>query len=108
VVFAGAWFCWRRGWIGGGDVKLISACALLVSPGSVPELILSTAVAGGALALCYVALARLLRHGVRPRPAGLMRRIWRAERRRICRGLSLPYSCAIATGALLTVYLPLG
>src|SRR5579863_3601724 len=32
AVFAGSWFCWRRGWIGGGDVKLLSACALLVPP----------------------------------------------------------------------------
>src|SRR5712675_1444019 len=29
LVFAGTWCCWRRGWIGGGDVKLLSACALL-------------------------------------------------------------------------------
>jgi hypothetical protein len=21
LVFAGCWYCWRRGWIGGGDVK---------------------------------------------------------------------------------------
>ena len=108
VVFAGAWFCWRRGWVGGGDVKLLAACALLVPPASVPELVLSTAIAGGVLALFYVALARLLGGGITTRPGGFLRRVWRTERRRIRRGLSLPYSCAIAAGVLLTLYVPLG
>lgn len=108
LVFAGAWYCWRRGWIGGGDVKLLSACVLLVPPASVLELILSTAVAGGVLALFYLVLGRLLPGGVTQRPAGLVQRVWRAERRRIHRGLSLPYSCAIAAGAMLTLYVPFG
>jgi prepilin peptidase CpaA len=119
IVFAIAWHCWRRGWIGGGDVKLLTACVLLVPPGSVPELILSTATAGGLLALSYLALARLLRGNATALPLdlglsgsdrrrNLLRRILRAERRRIRRGLSLPYSCAIAAGVLLTLYVPLG
>ncbi len=120
LVFAVAWYCWRRGWIGGGDVKLLTACVLLVPPASVPELILATAIAGGLLALSYLALARLLRGSVPPLPVrsaqagssvrqrNLLRRIWRAERWRIHRGLSLPYSCAIAAGGLLTLYVPLG
>jgi Flp pilus assembly protein protease CpaA len=80
---------------------------------------LSTATAGGLLALAYLALARWLRDSATPLPAGavvagsvrhrnLLRRVWRAERRRIDRGLSLPYSCAIAAGVLLTLYVPLG
>jgi len=113
LVFAAAWYCWRRGWIGGGDVKLLTACVLLVPPRSVPLLMLSTAVAGGLLAMCYLALARVLRRvaAVPSRPASrriLLWRILRAERRRICRRLSLPYSCAIAAGVLLTLYVPLG
>jgi prepilin peptidase CpaA len=124
LVFAVAWYCWRRGWIGGGDVKLLTACVLLVPPGSVPELIVSTATAGGLLAVSYLALARLLRSAVLPESAGwdqsgrdqsgsvrhrnMLRRVWRAERRRIHRGLSLPYSCAIAAGAMLTLFVPLG
>jgi prepilin peptidase CpaA len=106
LVFAGAWYCWRRGWIGGGDVKLLAACALLVPPAVVPELILSTAIAGGVLALSYVVLASVLPAQPTPRPAILIRRVWRVERRRIRRGLSLPYSCAIAVGVLLTSCLP--
>ena len=106
AVFAGTWYCWRRGWIGGGDVKLLSACALLVPPALVPELILGTALAGGVLALCYVFLARLLPVETTPRPAGLPRRVWRVERRRIHRGLSLPYACAIVAGVSLTLISP--
>jgi prepilin peptidase CpaA len=114
LVFAGCWFCWRRGWIGGGDVKLLSACTLLVPPVSVPELVLSTAIAGAALALLYLALeavlTRLLPGGGAARPTGLLGRVWRVERRRIRRRLSLPYACAICAGVLLTlsVSVPLG
>jgi prepilin peptidase CpaA len=108
LLFAGCWYCWRRGWIGGGDVKLLTACALLVPPTSVPELILTTAIAGGVLALLYFSLARLLRTRAMPQPTGppptrLLARIWRAERRRIRHGLSLPYACAICAGVLLTL-----
>jgi prepilin peptidase CpaA len=118
LVFAAMWQCWRRGWIGGGDVKLLSACALLVPPASVPELVLTTGIAGGILALFYLALGRLLprratsrpagRPGARPgaRPTGLLARVWRAERRRIRRSLSLPYACAISAGVLLTLSSP--
>ena len=61
MVFAGCWYCWRRGWIGGGDVKLLSACTLLVPPASVPELVLSTAIAGAVLALLYLGLGAVSR-----------------------------------------------
>jgi prepilin peptidase CpaA len=119
LVFAAVWYCWRRGWIGGGDVKLLSACVLLVPPASVPELMVSTAVAGGLLALSYLVLSRVLRGSTTRSPAeprpdgparrhGMLRRIAWAERRRIRRGLSLPYSCAIAAGVLLTLYLSVG
>src|ERR1700722_11329680 len=113
LVFAATWDCWRRGWIGGGDVKLLSACAMLVPPASVPELVLGTAIAGGVLALIYLALARLMPRGATPRSAGLprraglLRRVWHAERRRIRRGLSLPYACAITAGVALTLFSPI-
>jgi prepilin peptidase CpaA len=110
LVFAGCWYCWRRGWIGGGDVKLLTACALLVPPVLVPELILTTAIAGAVLALFYLALgtalARRLPSAIPPRPTGLLRRVWRTEKRRIRRRLSLPYACAISAGVLLTLSSP--
>jgi prepilin peptidase CpaA len=103
LVFAGTWYLWRRGWLGGGDIKLLTACVLLVPPTSLPALLISTALAGGALALVYLGLARVVPGCANPRPIGLSRRVWRVERRRIRRGLSLPYSCAIAAGVLLTL-----
>jgi len=110
LVFSGCWYCWRHGWIGGGDVKLLSACTLLVPPAAVPELVLATAIAGGVLALFYLALgaalARRVPGSATPRAIGLLSRIWRAERRRIRRRLSLPYACAISAGVLLTLYSP--
>src|SRR4051794_32575221 len=48
VVFIAALLCWRRGWLGGGDVKLLGAAAFVVSPAAVPAFIASVAIGGGA------------------------------------------------------------
>ena len=101
AVFLGAAFCWRRGWLGGGDVKLLAASVLLVSPGNVPSLLEFIAIAGGALAGCYLVLSKIL-----PTPRGrpssrTILRVIRAERWRISRRVSLPYACAISAGAFL-------
>src|SRR5258708_17045941 len=40
-----------RGYLGGGDVKLLSVAALWAGPAGTPELLMLTAVLGGALAL---------------------------------------------------------
>jgi prepilin peptidase CpaA len=99
--------CWRLGALGGGDVKPLAACALLVPPSLVPQLVLLTAIAGGVLALLYLVLscvARTSGRATRPgRPRSLIGRIWRAERWRIRRRAGLPYGCAIAIGTLLTL-----
>jgi prepilin peptidase CpaA len=90
---------WLRGFIGGGDVKLIPAAALLLPPSSVPALVLSIAIAGGALALLYLCLPYLVR---RPRPGprhGLLARALKAEAWRVHRRGPLPYAVAIAGGA---------
>ena len=86
-----------RGWIGGGDVKLLSASILLMPPALVPSAIFCVGIAGGVLALLYI----LLRHIVPqpgPRPSRRLSRIWRAERFRIRRGGPLPYGVGIAAG----------
>jgi hypothetical protein len=59
------------------------------------------------MALVYLALARVLPRCGTTRPNGLLGRVWRAERRRIRRGLSLPYACAIAAGVGLTLSSPI-
>ena len=47
---------WLRGFIGGGDMKLIPAVAIVLPPSGAPAFILSVALAGGVLALLYLAL----------------------------------------------------
>ncbi len=105
LVFALAYLCWQMRWIGGADVKMLGAAAILVPPGACASFVLATGVAGGVLAIVYLLARRLVRPPVPTdaavRPAGLLARAWRAERWRIHRGCPLPYACAIACGALL-------
>ena len=99
--------CWRCGWIGGGDVKLLAACACLVPSALVLQLVLLTAIVGGVLATVYLILSRLTwvsRVPIYSAPArSLVGRIGRAELRRIRRRAGLPYACAIAIATLLTL-----
>jgi len=80
-----------RGWLGGGDVKLLAAVGAWVGLALVPMLLLLTAVAGGAVSLgtlAYAGRSSLRQLGeptTRPRAA------------------QVPYALAIAAGATLTV-----
>ncbi len=97
--------CWSRGWMGGGDAKLLGAVGLALRPGQVPALVLDIALAGGVLALGYLLGRALLppRHGGAA-PRNGVRRVLRIERWRLHRGCPLPYVCAI-TGGSLVVFL---
>lgn len=100
VLFLLLWAMWLRGWIGGGDVKLIPAASLLIIPQYIPQYILSVALAGGLLALIYLASSRLIR---RPRPGhrrSFIARVVKAEAWRMHRRGPLPYAVAITAGAL--------
>lgn len=116
AVFVLAAFCWRRGWLGGGDVKLLAAATLTLPPLFAPQFLLAVALAGGALAIIYVALSVPLRSATSRRgsessavPAAgshqyggavrLFRRLLSIEKRRIRQRSSLPYAAAIAAGA---------
>ncbi len=100
LVFFGAALMWRRGWMGGADVKLYGAAALLVPPGQVVPMLCAIAIAGGLIGLPYLAFRRRLRGPPGQRPTGLLARALRAERRRLGRGGPVPYAVAIACGAL--------
>ncbi len=95
---------YQRGWIGGGDVKLLVALAIGLPLTGVIQLLTMTALAGGVLALVHL-MMRLLPHP-RLAPAGssLARRVYAIERWRHLRHAPLPYGVAIACGGVWTVF----
>jgi prepilin peptidase CpaA len=103
AVFVLAAFCWRRGWLGGADVKLLAAAALIVPPGDVPGFLSAVALAGAALALVYLAARHVTPTPAPQRPGHLIARALRVESWRIHRGGPLPYAFAIAAGFLFVV-----
>ena len=100
VVFVLAAICWRRGWMGGGDVKLLAAPAILIPPPLALNFVSAVAICGGVLALIYLLAGRIVTPPPVQRPHSLPARALRVERWRIRRGGPLPYACAIAAGGL--------
>jgi prepilin peptidase CpaA len=98
LVFAASVLLWRLGWLGGGDAKLLGAIGLLVSPGRIGGTLTVIALAGGVLALPYIACRGRIARPASSRPRGLVARALRAERFRLRRGGPLPYAVAIAVG----------
>jgi len=90
-----------RGWLGGGDVKLLAAATLWAGPTDTPAFLMLTAVLGGALALFLLmpfgSQISLLARAMLGQPA------IPAER-----GLAMPvpYGVAIAGAALIVVLSP--
>ena len=101
IVFVVAAFCWRRGWMGGGDVKLLAAVAIIVPPGHVGQFLVAVTLAGAVLAVLYLVARRVIAEPAAQRPAHLIARAIRAERWRINRGGPLPYALAIAAGFII-------
>jgi prepilin peptidase CpaA len=108
AIFAVAAVCWRRGWMGGADVKLLGSIAIVLPPGMVAVFAVAMSLAGAAHAIAYMLARRvvtpppkLIRN--RPRSIPLLPRVLRAERWRISRGGPLPYACAIAFGFLFVI-----
>lgn len=79
-----------RGWMGGGDVKLLAACALWLDLSHGWKMLVAVAVAGG-LETLIVMILRLM-----PWPSNLRRQL--AVLRR---GEAIPYGVAIAAGMAL-------
>lgn len=111
VLFGCLYACWRLGALGGGDVKLLTACAILVPAGLVPALVLAVAVAGGVLGFSYLGLGLVARQAHRSiasfdglcRPMSGFSRIAQAELSRVRQRGPLPYACAIAAGCVFTL-----
>jgi prepilin peptidase CpaA len=111
VVFAAAAVCWRRGWMGGADVKLLGAIAIVLPPGMVGMFAIAMSLAGAVHAIAYMLARSMVTRPPplasikkpTPRARRLLPRALRAERWRISRGGPLPYACAIAFGFLFVV-----
>jgi len=82
-------------WIGGGDAKLLAACALWLGPTALMMFLLTTALLGGGLALGLLALRN-------PLLVPLVQRAPRWVGRLLTPGADVPYGVAIAAAALIT------
>src|SRR6516165_6840255 len=87
---------YQRGWMGGGDVKLLVALAIGLPLMGVIQLLTMTALAGGVLALVHVIMRLLPYPKLAPAGSSLVRRVYAVERWRHVRRAPLPYGVAIA------------
>lgn len=92
VLFVGA-LLFFGGIFGGGDAKLIAACAVWVGWSMLAKFLLLVAIFGGILALAILVLRRL------DLPASWLRSAW--LRRVHSREEGVPYAVAIALGSIL-------
>lgn len=104
VVFMTAAIAWRRGMMGGADVKLLGAISIVLPPGVVSTFVVAMAIAGGLHGAAYLLARQMVRPPKRPRPRNLVARAMRAEQWRISRGGPMPYACAIAAGFLFAMF----
>ena len=81
-----------RGFVGGGDAKMLAAAGLWVGWSALLPFVLVTTLAGGALAIIYK-FYELVRTEQEVRDFVWLRRVLRSD-------LQLPYGIAIATGAV--------
>jgi Flp pilus assembly protein protease CpaA len=105
VVFTASVACWRQGWLGGGDTKLLAAAVLLVPAMAIPQQILAIAMIGGGMAIAVMLARFSLPAQIRPAGHGAWTplRIARIELWRIQHGVGLPYAVAIALGTAAAV-----
>ena len=101
AVFIGGAILFARGYLGGGDVKLLTAATLWAGPAGTPELLLLTAVLGGALALFF-----LMPFGMQIAAAarGMLGQPPIATERGLA--MPVPYGVAIAGAALIVTFHP--
>jgi prepilin peptidase CpaA len=95
---------YQRGWIGGGDVKLLVALAIGLPLMGVVQLLTITALAGGVLALVHLMMRALPYPKVAPAGSSFVRRVYAVERWRNLRRAPLPYGVAIACGGIWTLF----
>ena len=95
AILGGGLILFARGWMGGGDVKLLAVTGLWLGPAAMPALLLLTALAGGVLTLAMIVARALGAH----RLAGGRIAALRDPMDRV------PYGIAIAAAAIAVVIL---
>src|SRR6266516_4526730 len=95
---------YQRGWMGGGDVKLLVALAIGLPLMGVIQLLTITTLAGGVLAVVHLMMRLLPEPRLAPAGSSLVRRVYAIERWRNLRHATLPYGVAIARGGIWTVF----
>lgn len=106
LLFVTLLIAYSRGLLGGGDVKIMTALAIGLSPFNSYRFIIATALAGGILAIAYLVLSPRLRRPYRAKPISLLARVAAVEAWRIRRRGSLPYGVAIAAGGAFVLFHP--
>ncbi|HWD60476.1 MAG TPA: A24 family peptidase [Stellaceae bacterium] len=101
AVFLGGALCFSRGYLGGGDVKLLAVATLWAGPIGTPPLLLLTGILGGLLALALLMppgahIAELARAKLGPADTPV----------ESGNATPVPYGIAIAAAALIVVFLP--
>jgi prepilin peptidase CpaA len=94
---------YQRGWMGGGDVKLLVALAIGLPLMGVIQLLTITALAGGILAVVHLTMRLLPYPRLAPAGSSFVRRVYAIERWRHLRQAPLPYGVAIACGGIWTI-----
>lgn len=98
LILAGGVILFARGWMGGGDVKLLAVSGLWLGPVATPAFLILTALLGGLLTLVVVAChATGARHIAGLRIAALRGPVPR-----------VPYGIAIAMAAIAVLFLQPG
>lgn len=95
---------YMRGWMGGGDVKLLTALAVGLSLSGIIQLLTITALAGGVLATVHMMMRNLPYPRLAPAGSSFARRVYAVERWRHLRHAPLPYGVAIACGGIWTIF----
>jgi prepilin peptidase CpaA len=102
ILFLLLFVIYRRGAIGGGDVKLLVALAIGLPLAGVVQLLTVTALAGGVLAIWHLMMRHLPAPRLAPSGSSFLRRVYAVERWRHVRRAPLPYGVAIACGGIWT------
>lgn len=104
ILFMLLLIAYTRGWMGGGDIKLLAALAVGLPLMGVIQLLTITALAGGVLALVHLMMRVLPSPKLAPAGSSLVRRVYAIERWRHLRRAPLPYGVAIACGGIWAVF----